>query len=92
MLIIFVTVKIRLTYSTGFNFFNWLGGELGPVVNFSILEDPYTVEFSAILLFLGLLIQWYSYFYFKKDPDLSRFSLLLGFFISFMLLMINTLS
>jgi NADH-quinone oxidoreductase subunit L len=50
----------------------------------------YTNEFSFILIFLAMLIHVYSFFYFKKDPDFSRFTLLIGFFLFFMLLLINT--
>lgn len=61
-------------------------------VRLTLLLDSSTVEFSLILLFLSFIIQIYALNYFKKDPELSRFSLLLGLFIFFMLLMIHTTS
>lgn len=54
--------------------------------------DPATLEFSALLLFLSAVIQAYALRYFKKDPELARFSLLLGLFIFFMFFMIVTTS
>ncbi len=61
-------------------------------MDFGVTQDLASIEFSLILVFLSLCIQIYAFSYFKKDPELTRFSLLLGFFIFFMLLMINTSS
>ena len=72
--------------------FGWLGLANGAAVEFGIVQDLAAIEFSLILVFLSLCIQLYAFVYFKKDPELTRFSLLLGFFIFFMLLMINTAS
>lgn len=70
--------------------FNWFSFSGSSDVAFSLIFNTFTIEFSLLLLILGFLIHIYSYFYFAKDPDFSRFSVLLGFFIFFMLLLINT--
>lgn len=72
------------------NFFLWFNFDLEVPVYFNISSNVYTNEFSFILILLALIIHFYSFFYFKKDPDFARFTLLIGFFLFFMLLLINT--
>jgi NADH-quinone oxidoreductase subunit L len=59
---------------------------------YSIESNPLVNDFSVLLLFLTIIIHFYSYVYFKKDPELGRFSILLGLFVFSMLLMINSTS
>lgn len=70
--------------------FRWVELPGGVDIFYSGVVNAYNLEFSIILLFLGMIIHYFSYYYFQKDPDFVRFSLLLGFFILFMLLLINT--
>jgi len=72
--------------------FKWVELPGGIDIFYSGLVNAYNLEFSLLLLFLGALIHYFSYYYFQKDPDFVRFSILLGFFILFMLLLINTSS
>jgi NADH:ubiquinone oxidoreductase subunit 5 (subunit L)/multisubunit Na+/H+ antiporter MnhA subunit len=75
--------------SSAFLFFTTSGG-----VDMSLLLElsATTSEFSMLLLALALVINLYASHYFKKDPEMGRFSVLLFFFCFFMLLMINTTS
>ena len=65
------------------NFFLWFNFDLEVPVYFNISNNVYTNEFSFILILLALIIHFYSFFYFKKDPDFARFTLLIGFFFIF---------
>ena len=70
--------------------FNWFA--LPKIVNiFFLLEVTYyNLEFSFILFFLTINIHLYSFNYFKKEVETFRFLNLIGFFLFFMFLLINT--
>lgn len=72
--------------------FHWAFAPEQVPIFYSVEYNYLTADFSLLLLFLTLNIHVYSYIYFKKDPELSRFALLLGFFVFSMLLMINSTS
>ena len=72
--------------------FTWAFGPTKSIIGYSIEFNPLVSDFSTLLLFLTIIIHFYSYTYFKKDPELGRFSVLLGLFVFSMLLMINATS
>ena len=92
LLLIFFLSRASLLRVSEASLFAWIPLRSGGSVDFTVLMDVAATEFSMVLLFLSICIQFYAFAYFKKDPDLARFSLLLAFFIFFMLLMINTSS
>jgi len=88
-----VTIFLANLSMVGFtetNFGEWFNLEKGATLFFTLTSNFYSNEFSFILVFLALIIHIYSFFYFKKDPDFSRFTVLISFFLFFMLLLINT--
>ena len=84
----------RLFYflSSDTTVFTWANGPVKSIIGYSIEFNPLVSDFSTLLLFLTIIIHFYSYVYFKKDPELGRFSILLGLFVFSMLLMINSTS
>lgn len=84
----------RLFYfiSADTTLFTWAFGPTRSIIGYSIEFNPLVSDFSTLLLFLTIIIHFYSYTYFKKDPELGRFSVLLGLFVFSMLLMINATS
>ena len=89
-----VLVLSRLFYfiSADTTLFTWAFGPSKSIIGYSIEFNPLVSDFSTLLLFLTIIIHFYSYTYFKKDPELGRFSVLLGLFVFSMLLMINATS
>ena len=89
-----VLATSRLFYfiSADTTLFTWAFGPSKSIIGYSIEFNPLVSDFSTLLLFLTILIHFYSYVYFKKDPELGRFSILLGLFVFSMLLMINSTS
>lgn len=79
-------------YSADTSLFLWGNGPFKSTIFYSIEFNPLVSDFSTLLLFLTIIIHFYSYVYFKKDPELGRFSVLLGLFVFSMLLMINSTS
>ena len=90
LLIFLIFSNTQILGASETNFFLWFNFDLEVPVYFSISNNTYTNEFSFILILLALIIHFYSFFYFKKDPDFARFTILIGFFLFFMLLLINT--
>ena len=90
LLIFLICTNTQIFGASETNFFLWFNFDLEVPVYFSISNNTYTNEFSFILILLALIIHFYSFFYFKKDPDFARFTILIGFFLFFMLLLINT--
>jgi len=90
LLIFLICTNTQIFGASETNFFLWFNFDLEVPVYFSISNNAYTNEFSFILILLALIIHFYSFFYFKKDPDFARFTILIGFFLFFMLLLINT--
>lgn len=89
-----VLVFSRLFYfiSSDTILFTWAFGPSMSPIGYAIEFNPLVSDFSTLLLFLTIIIHFYSYIYFKKDPELGRFSILLGLFVFSMLLMINSTS
>ena len=90
LLTILFLANTSISDFTETNVIEWFNLEKGATVFFTLTSNFYSNEFSFILIFLALTIHLYSFFYFKKDPDFSRFTVLIGFFLFFMLLLINT--
>lgn len=70
----------------------WFSLSKSSNIFFSLDLNYYNLEFSFILFFLALNIHLYSFHYFKKEVEFFRFSNLIGFFLFFMFLLINTTS
>ena len=90
LLTILFLANTSISDFTETNVIEWFNLEKGATIFFTLTSNFYSNEFSFILIFLALTIHLYSFFYFKKDPDFSRFTVLIGFFLFFMLLLINT--
>lgn len=88
----FLSLRVSGFHQSEAHLFTWYSFWEQTPVQMSLLLDPATLEFSMVLLMLSFTIQVYAFNYFKKDPELPRFCLLLGLFIFFMLFMISTTS
>ena len=81
----------RLQFYVSADSFIFLWGSAPGDVNlaYSIEPNPLLNDFSLLLLFLTIIIHFYSYVYFKKGPERVRFSILRVLFVFSMLLTIN---
>lgn len=93
---LFVFIQFILNNSTNSSTFIknsvWFSLSKSTNIFFSLDLNYYNLEFSFILFFLALNIHLYSFHYFKKEVEFFRFSNLIGFFLFFMFLLINTTS
>jgi len=71
--------------ATGFEWFTYTNGT---PAYFEYTLTAWVIDFSIILVVLGLTILSYAFFYFRGEPALSKFILLLTLFLFFMLLLV----